>query len=251
MSLAKWMDRVFGNNDGKLDWKDIPNGAPGIVMLVVDVLMLLAEYRVFSAGYSLTNDTLLSLGFVAVSSVPFYLGQLAWLYNKANWKQQLLAVLMIVMGLCVSAYFGFADYLISTVSNVGVLLNNDPSSLYEVAIYSTVALIAGGLLYAFFDDEIANNIRANRMKAHADIVGQEMEIKRGLLAKYRDIKEEEDKLRDKYGNEEVDVLNKRFSGKRPANTSANSQPAVTYAANSDEQELAKPDFTKADRRNGK
>ena len=36
-SLAQWMDSVFGNNDGKLDWKDIPNSAPAIVTIVVDI----------------------------------------------------------------------------------------------------------------------------------------------------------------------------------------------------------------------
>jgi hypothetical protein len=243
-SLAKWMDKVFGNNDGKLDWKDAPNSAPAIVMIVVDVLMLFAEYRVFSAGYELTQDTVLAIGFVAVSSVPFYMGQLAWLYNRANWQQQLLAILMIVMGLCVSAYFGFTDYLISTVSTVGLSVNYDPASLYEVAVLATVAIIVGGLLYAFFDDAIANNIKGSRMQARANVVAQEMDIKRMLLAKYKEIKEQEDVLRGKYGNEEVDVLSQQFKGKRVAN-----EPATVpvLAVDVKQEALAETNPTKADR----
>lgn len=210
-SLASWLDEVFGNRDGKLDFKDLPNGAPGIVLLIVDILMLVAEYRVFSAGYTLTQNTLLAIGFVAVSSVPFYLGQLAWLYNKANWQQQVLAIGMILMGLSVSAYYGFTDYILSTVSSVAnITIVDSVGNLYATAVYSTVALVLGGLLYGFFDDEIANKIKENRMMGRAKVVEREMDIKAKLLDKYSKVKEKEDVLRKQYGDAEMDRINQQF-----------------------------------------
>lgn len=216
-SLGQWLDKVFGNNDGKFNAKDLPNGAPGIVLIVVDVLMFFAEYRVYSAGYKLTNDPLLSLGFVAVSSVPFYLGQLAWLYNKANWIQQLIAVFMIGGGLLTSGFFGFTDYIISTVNaSANVYLSYDAAALYEVATYATIALIIGGLLYGFFDDEIANRIKENRLEGRARIAEREMGIKERLLTRYAGIKQQEDNLRVQYGSEEVDVITRQFTRKGKA-----------------------------------
>ena len=227
-SLAQWMDSVFGNNDGKLDWKDIPNSAPAIVTIVVDILMLFAEYRVYSAGYALTENHMLALGFVAVSSVPFYLGQLAWLYNKANWKQQVLAITMICMGLAVSGFFGFTDYVISTVSSVSrVAYTYTADNLYEVAIYATISLIVAGLLFGFFDDEIANKLKENRMMGRARVVEREMDTKERLLAKYEHVKKREDGLRKQYGNAEVDRISKEFTTKAPMLTNASETENVS------------------------
>lgn len=202
MDIRKFYDRVFGNNDGKFDAKDIPNHAVWIVGLVVDLVMLFAEYRVYSVGYALTNDVWLAMGFVLVSSLPFYLGQLAFLYNKANGKQQTIAVSMVVMGLFVSAYYGFADYILQTnttidITNV-VSFDLNLNTLYVLAVSGTVALIVGGLLYVFFDDSVANNLKKNRIQGRAKIAQEEITIKRQLLADLTALRADEEALRSQY-----------------------------------------------------
>jgi len=202
MEIKKFYDRVFGNNDGKLTAADLPNHAVLIVAGVVDLVMLFAEYRVYSVGLALTHSVMLALGFVAVSSLPFYLGQLAFLYNRANWMQQTIAVLMVSMGLLVSAYYGFSDYILQSKLAVqvvdGVSLELDVNSLYFLAVSCTVLLILGGLLYVFFDDGVANNLKKNRILGRASIARDEITIKRSLLADLTALRADEEALKSQY-----------------------------------------------------
>jgi hypothetical protein len=221
----KFYDRVFGNRDGKFDIHDLPNHAVLVVVVVADLVMLIAEWRVWSVGKMLTGSDMLALGFVAVSSVPFYLGQLAFRYNRANDWQQWLAVGMVFMGLGVSAYYGFADYLIASNTSVaiaqGLTVAIDINSLYVVAIVCTVALIIGGLLYGLLDDEFANTLKQSRIEARANTARQEIEIKRKLLEDLRRLRMEEDELKAQYP-QDFDALQTQFyKSKKPANTPAN------------------------------
>lgn len=213
MNVKQWYDRVFGNNDGKFDLKDLPNSSVLIVGIVVDIVMLAAEYRVWSVGYKLTNNWLLAIGFVLVSSLPFFLGQLAYRYNRANGIQQTISILLVTMGLLVSAYYGFADYILSTNTTLdfgaGVSIPLDVSTLYAVAVAGTVSLIVSGLLYIFLDDEFANTLRMRRIQGKADIANKEIEIKRGLLANLKKMREEESDLAREYP-EDYNALQAQF-----------------------------------------
>ncbi len=212
MNIQKWYDKVFGNNDGKFTPSDLPKQSVLIVGLVVDLVILLAEYRVWSVGLFLTNNPLLALGFVAVSSIPFYLGQLAYLYNKANDWQQGISVFLVCMGLFAGAYFGVADYVLSTNAVLTVANNEIPiniNSLYYVAIVSTVLLVVSGLLYVLLDDEQTNKRRANRIEGRARIAEQDLEIKNRLLAKLKEVREREEELQTRFG-EDYTALQKQF-----------------------------------------
>ena len=215
-SIQKFYDKVFGNNDGKFTAKDLPNKAVLIVGLVVDLLYLLAEWRVYSVGLALTGSFLLALGFVAISSVPFYLGQLAFMYNQANKPQQWISVLMVLMGLFVSAYYGFADYILQTNTQIqlanGVLFNVDVNTLYILAVSGTVALIVGGLLFVFVDDTFANNLTKNRIQAKARLAREEIAIRRDLLLDLTSLRADEEALRRQYPDD-YDILIGQFAGK--------------------------------------
>lgn len=218
----KFYDRVFGNRDGKFDVNDLPNHAVLVVVAVADVVMLFAEWRVFSVGYSLTSSIALALGFVAVSSVPFYLGQLAFRYNRANGIQQAIGVGMVLMGLGVSAYYGFADYIIAANSTLtvssGVTLAIDANSLYAVAVVCTVVLIVSGLGYGLVDDEFYTMLKQQRIMSRANNARREIDIKRGLLADLRKLREEEEALKSEYPAD-FDALQEQFV--RAANKQAN------------------------------
>lgn len=211
MNIKQWYDRVFGNNDGKFTMADLPNKAVLIVGLVVDVLFLFAEYRVWMVGHALTNNTLLALGFVAVSSLPFYLGQIAFLYNRANEKQQGIAIVMVLMGLGVSAYYGFSDFLLANsiaITN-SLTVSLDTNSLFAVAVGGTVVLILLGLLYILIDDDIANGIKAKRIEGKAKIAEHELELKSNLLAKLKAVRLQEDELKTQFPDD-YEALQEQF-----------------------------------------
>lgn len=220
MNIKQWYDRVFGNNDGRFTMQDLPDKAVLIVGIVVDILFLFAEYRVWTVGHTLTDNVMLALGFVAVSSLPFYLGQIAYLYNRANGWQQGIAIGMVIMGLGVSAYYGFADFLlantIAVTKNIDVTL--DTNSLFAVAVGGTVALILAGLLYILIDDGIANTIRSKRIEGKARVAEHELELKSRLLTKLQTVRLQEDELKKQYPDD-YEALQAQFlaAAKRGAN----------------------------------
>lgn len=211
MNIKQWYDKVFGNNDGRFTMADLPNKAVLIVGIVVDILFMFAEYRVWMVGHNLTNNIMLALGFVAVSSLPFYLGQVAYLYNRANGWQQGIAAGMVLMGLSVSAYYGFADFLLanSFVVTNSITLELNTNSLFAVAVGGTVLLILSGLLYILIDDEIANTIRAKRIEGKARVAEHELELKSRLLAKLQTVRLQEDELKRQFP-EDYDALQEQF-----------------------------------------
>lgn len=211
MNIKQWYDRVFGNNDGRFTMADLPNKAILIVGIVVDILFLFAEYRVWMVGYALTENALLALGFVAVSSLPFYLGQIAFLYNRANGRQQGIAVFMVLMGLGVSAYYGFSDYLLANTFAVTdtLTVTMNTNSLFAVAVGGTVALILLGLLYILIDDGIANTIKSKRIEGKARIAEHELELKSRLLAKLQQVRLQEDELKRQFPDD-YEALQEQF-----------------------------------------
>lgn len=213
MNLRQLYDKVFGNNDGKFTMADLPNKSILIVAIVVDLLMALAEYRVFMVGYALTGNIMLALGFMAVSSLPFYLGQLAWLYNRANKWQQAIAIAMVVMGLGVSAYYGFADFLLTNTFAVtnDVSVSMNINTLFGVAVGGTVILIVSGLLYIVSDDDHANKVKANRIEGKVKTARHEVQMKRELLADMKALAQDEEQLKAMFGDH-YDELTRQFLG---------------------------------------
>ena len=218
MNIKQLYDKVFGNNDGKFTVADLPNKSIMIVGGVVDLLVLFGEYRVYMVGYELTHNAMLALGFVAVSSLPFYLGQLAWLYNRANKWQQAISISMVVMGLGVSAYYGFADYLVANSIQLTnkLTLSMDVNTLFGVAIGGAVLLIVSGLFYIVIDDDMANKVKANRIAGRVALAKHEAEMKRELLKELTLLAQDEEQLKSVYG-EHYDELTKQFFKKATAN----------------------------------
>ena len=118
-NLGQYVREVFDlNKDGRVTLKEffatlIPNYAVAIAFIVVDLLIAVAEYRVWDVGIRITGDPYKALGFLLVSALPFYLAQILWLYPRANGWQQAIAVAMAVAALVTSAQFGLADLSLS------------------------------------------------------------------------------------------------------------------------------------------
>ncbi len=158
-TLGEYVNKVLDvNKDGRTDFKDLlglfPNNAIAIAVLFVDLVVLAAEYRVWDVGYKMTEDPLKAIGFVLVSAVPFYLGQIFWLYPVANFLQKSIAVGMVASALYTSWVFGTAD--LSQSYNIPAIAQfvTNLTAFYIVAV----------LGYILLD----NGIKANRMKKQAE-----------------------------------------------------------------------------------
>ena len=158
-TLSEYVNKVLDTNkDGVVNLKDIlglfPSNAVAIAVVFIDVVVAAAEYRVWDVGLQMTGDPLKAIGFVLVSAVPFYLGQVFWLYPVANFFQKWIAGIMVGASLYTSWVFGTADL----------------SQSYDVAaIVSTVTNLTAGyivvaLAYVLLDD----GIKAMRLKKQAE-----------------------------------------------------------------------------------
>lgn len=157
-TLGEYVNQVLDTNkDGHTDIKDLldlfPSNAVAIAVLFVDLVVMAAEYRVWDVGYQMTNDPFKAIGFVLVSAVPFYLGQIFWLYPVANTLQKWISGAMVASALYTSWVFGTAD----------LSQSYDMSILAQMVTNLTALYIVAGLAYILLDD----GIKANRMKKHA------------------------------------------------------------------------------------
>jgi hypothetical protein len=124
-----------------------------------------------------------------------------------------IAVVLVVIGLCTSAFYGFADYILQAdlTLDTGVgAVAIDATILFQVAVGMTAILIAACLLWAVFDDEIWQKIRLSRISARAEIANREMDIKASLLKRGEELTKREKALREQHGNNAFDNADKIF-----------------------------------------
>jgi hypothetical protein len=200
--LGQYVRNVFDlNRDGKVTFKEmlhtlIPNQAVALALIVVDILAALGEIRVWEVAMTITQgNQYTAAGFVAVSLVPFYLSQLLWLYPRATNWQQGIAVVMMLTALVTSANFGLAD-LTQTYNVVAIS---------RAVVYLWLLYIVLLLVYVLID----RNFRLHRTKitAQANAAFQQDMNKTtaDILSSLRLSLEEEQKLREQYGDEAVEA----------------------------------------------
>lgn len=162
--LDAYVKEVFDKDgDGIISIKEIfsflPNSAVFWIAAFVELAILIAEYRVADVGYLVTGSIFKAAGFVLVSAIPFYLGQVAWLYPRANNWQKAIGILFVLSGLTSSAYFGYSDLIIGVQKDA--LISYAPV-MFTVIAYLTPCYVAMGLFYVLIDPVI----RAKRMKVN-------------------------------------------------------------------------------------
>ena len=228
-TLGTYMRKIFDTNkDGVITFKDFvglfPNNAIAIAVIFVDLVVLVAEYRVFDVGMKITNgDIFKTLGFVLVSAVPFYLGQLFWLYPRAGGIQKTIAVGMVCGGLYTSAVFGLAD--LTAEYNI--------VSLVGMVIRLTVVYIVAVLGYILVDDGIKAHRAKSQAKAAAELEREFQLLTRQMLAEWKQTMELEKETIDLFDGDEDAVIEqlKALRGKRSNKQPlAKMQTANTYAA---------------------
>lgn len=230
-TLSEYVNKVLDTNgDGVINLKDIlglfPNQAVAIAVLFVDLAVLVAEYRVYDVGYQMTGDPLKAVGFVLVSAIPFYLGQIFWLYPVANFIQKSIAVLMVISSLYTSWVFGTAD----------LSKSYDVTAIVSMVVNMTASYILIVLAYILFD----NGIKAHRMKKQAEgAARQEKEyqmIARSVLRELAETQKLQRETEKEFGDSglvqsQVDRLR---GTKQPKSQAAPYQaPVASYASETD------------------
>lgn len=197
-TLGGYIKKILDvNKDGQITFKDFlglfPNQAVAIAVLFVDLVVLVAEYRVWDVGMKISGDPFKAIGFVLISAVPFYLGQLFWLYPHAGLIQKIIALGFVVGGLYTSAQFGLAD----------LSKQYDVALIVALVIRLTVVYIAAALSYILVD----TNIKAWRSIVTAQAaVDQEMRFQtmtRQMLAEWQKTKTLERETIDLFGDEDA------------------------------------------------
>lgn len=212
-TLGTYIRKIFDvNKDGQITFKDFlglfPNNAVAIAVLFADAVVLFAEYRVWDFGMTVTEgDPYKALGFVLISAVPFYLGQVFWLYPRAVTIQKAIALGFIAGGLYASYVFGLADLSRDyNVPEIGKMLQK-----------ATVAYIIAGLIYVWQDP----SIKAHRAKAvaHAAVeLERELQgLTRSMLQEWRETKNMERETIDLFDGDEEAVIAQlqALRGKKP------------------------------------
>lgn len=248
-TLGEYVYEVLDKDkDGVISFKEymgiFPNYAIAIALLVVDVLVLVAEYRVWDFAMYLTADPYKSVGFVLVSGFPFYLAQVLWLYPRATMLQQLIAVGIGSASLYTSASYGFAD-LSGTY---------DRNAIFEFIVQLGVGYILSLLVYVLTD----KGVRAWRMKVKARAAADEQremnEITRSVLTDLRKSLQEEENLKRDFDPEAVQAQLNRLRGKKPQkpkndNHNQPDQPRIVMAQDTRREELPDADPTRGANRN--
>lgn len=213
--LSDYMSDVFdANGDGKIDYKEvlhrISHFAPALAMIVVDLLVLVAEFRVWDMGMTMTKNEYKAVGFVLVSALPFYLGQVLWIYPRGSGIQKTIAVAVMIGGLFSSAMFGRADLFL------GYDLNFDATYLLSAVVNLTIAYIVVLIVYVVIDP----GIKAWRMKIKAKASAQQqadfLQITRGIMEEMRKTQLAQKELEKEFDDPEAvrDTL-ARLRGEKP------------------------------------
>jgi hypothetical protein len=201
-TLGMYIRKIFDTNkDGVITFKDFlglfPNNAIAIAVIFVDLVVLVAEYRVFDVGMKITNnDWLKAIGFVLVSAVPFYIGQIFWLYPRAGGMQKTIAVGMVIGGLYTSAVFGLAD----------LSLNYDVAVLVGLVVRLTVAYIVAVLWYILVDEGISAHRAKAQARAAAELERELQILTRDMLNEWKQTQELEKETIDLFGGDEQAVI---------------------------------------------
>ena len=214
----QFLHEVFDTNeDGVISMKEILMGlahhAPAILLFFVDVVVIVAEVRVYDAGMQMTHLWIKALGFVLVSALPFYLGQIAWLYPRANDRQKFLAVVFVIGGLAGSAIFGRADLLLG-VAISGADQTVNPVFIANLVIYLTAGYIGLGLIYLLVDPDIKAWRMKISMKSQSDQQKEFNKIVRDILSDQKMTMQEQQELEGLFGAENVTFILNELRNKK-------------------------------------
>lgn len=190
-----------------IDFGWLSENAPAIVLVFVDLLVAIAEVRVFDVAMRLTGSPWKAIGFVALSAVPFYLGQILWGYKLANSAQRVISILYMAGGVIYAAVMGRYDLLLGYVFF-------DEAAIVASAAWLTPIYVSLGLFFAFADEVVRTNARTAIIVRRAEFQRAKNAALARALRAARAAQQERSALRQEHGDN-VDA----FLGVRPRRAS--------------------------------
>lgn len=195
-TLNEYMMKVFDKNkDGVVTFKEFmtifPSYSVGLAILFVDLLVLVAEYRVWDFGYTVTGDPYKAIGFVLVSAVPFYLGQIFWLYPRAIFWQKAIAVGFVGTSIYTSYQFGAAD----------LTQKYDLTLIFHFMLQLFVGYVIATLVYIVIDPTIKKNRAIVNAKDNAKFEGELQEAARLVLNALKQTMATQQDIQKDFGND--------------------------------------------------
>lgn len=217
------------DKDGSVSIKEtflgVAGSAPLVIAIFVEILVMVAEFRVWDLGVNITGGNFVkALGFVLISAVPFYLGQLAWLYPRANGWQKFIGLAMVAGGLITSMIFGRVDLMIGidilVMSEVDVV----SASTTMLAVY-----VAAGLFYLWMDDGVTQMRVRIIAKYKAQAEAEKLKNMRIVLSEYRKTHALRREIEGEFGADTVEAYEKKPAKKQEPQRLPISAPMVTNA----------------------
>lgn len=253
-SLGEYVTKVLDTNkDGEINLRDFvdlfPNSSIAIAVIFVDLIVAVAEYRVFDVGFQMTHDPYKAIGFVLVSAIPFYLGQIFWLYPVANMLQKWIAVGMVTSALYTSWVFGTAD----------LSQSYDISAIVYMVTNMTAGYILATLGYILFDDGIKAHRLKKQIEGKAIREKEYQRIARGVLRELAETQRLQRETEQEFGDPElVQKQIDRLRGTKPQKPQVPAYtPQLSFNQNVRQQEdnrdnhrEGEQDFTNPPRQNG-
>jgi len=209
-TLNEYMVKVFDKNkDGVVTFKEFmtifPSYAVGLAIVFVDLLVLVAEYRVWDFGYTVTGDAFKAIGFVLVSAVPFYLGQVFWLYPRATLIQKAISIAFIGMSLYTSYQFGAAD----------LTQKYDVNSIFGFMLELFVGYVVATLVYIVVDPTIKKNRAVINAKDNAKFEEELQQAARQVLASLKETMATQAGITKDFGKDETITALNLVRGNKP------------------------------------
>ena len=192
MNLGDWMKDNFS-----LGGNDEDTNVIKAFIVSIDAVVLLGEYRVWMFGKSLTDNALMAVGFVAISAFPFLLAQLGYMYKYATRRQQQIAAALGLLGLGMSAYFGYSEFIFGYSGAV------DDVAAFNAVALGTIALILLLIAYVLSDSQMQATIEFNKQEAAMSREYKKSELMRKHLEKMNEIRVLEEGMAAEFGGDAV------------------------------------------------
>jgi hypothetical protein len=143
----------------------IKDNAPLIAFFSGNIILAIAEFRVFDFTFRMTNDPFLGTLAVFSTYIPFVLWEIMWQHKYATIPMCVIAIsgmaLSFILGVCV----GCADYILATAAGANAIVDaKDFANLLLVSLAASMGVHGLGLLIYFYAHP---NISADRRETQA------------------------------------------------------------------------------------
>ena len=109
--MKKVSDLLQNQNEENWFERNIISNAPLIMAVFANIMVIVADVRVYDVIYRLTDSWWKALSSSAACAIPFLLWEIAWQYNSTTDNWRVVSLCMAGIAFCTSIFLGVADFL--------------------------------------------------------------------------------------------------------------------------------------------